>query len=81
MDMAGKGRRSGWNVWREGESNMETYITVYKIDSHWQFAIWLRELKPGLVNNLDGQDGERGGRDTQVGGDMGKPMAVSTGFW
>ena len=32
-------------------------------------------------NNLEGWDGEGGQRDVQVGGDMGKPMAVSTGFW
>ena len=29
-----------------GESNMETYITVCKIDSQWEFAVLLRELKP-----------------------------------
>ena len=28
-----------------GESNMETYITVCKIDSQWEFSVWLRELK------------------------------------
>ena len=50
-----------------GESNMETYITVCKIDSQWKFSVCLRELKPGLVNNLDLQDGERGGRRVQVG--------------
>ena len=22
-----------------GESNMETYITIYKIDSQWEFAV------------------------------------------
>ena len=27
-----------------GESNMETYITVYKIDRQWEFAVWLRKL-------------------------------------
>ena len=37
---------------------METYITMYKIDSQWEFAVWLRELIPGLCNNLEGQDGE-----------------------
>ena len=26
-----------------GESNMETYITVYKIDSQWKFAVWFRK--------------------------------------
>ena len=36
---------------------METYITVCKIDSQWEFA----ELKWGLCNNLEGWDGEGGG--------------------
>ena len=64
-----------------GERHMETYITMCKIDSHWEFAIWHRELKPGLNNNLEGWDGEEigGGGDVQVGGDMGKPMVDS--FW
>ena len=26
-------------------SNMETYITICKIDSQWEFAVWLRKLK------------------------------------
>ena len=43
---------------------METYITVCKIDSQWEFAVWLRKLKQGLcINNLEGWDGgEMGGR-------------------
>ena len=32
---AGIGRR-GWDV---GESNMETYITICKIESQWEFAV------------------------------------------
>ena len=36
-----------------GKSNMETYITICKIDSQWEFAIWLRKLKQGLCINLD----------------------------
>ena len=28
-----------------GESNMETYVTICKVDSQWEFAICLRELK------------------------------------
>ena len=28
-----------------GESNMETYITICKIDSQWKFAVCLRELQ------------------------------------
>ena len=31
-----------------GKSNMETYITICKIDSQWEFSVWLRKLKPGL---------------------------------
>ena len=37
-----------------GESNMETYITICKIDSQWEFAVWLRKLKQGLCINLEG---------------------------
>jgi len=42
------------------ESNMETYITICKIDSQREFAVWLRELKLGLCNNLEEWDGEGG---------------------
>ena len=35
-----------------GESNMETYITICKIDSQREFAVWLRKLKQGLCINL-----------------------------
>ena len=68
---------SGGKKERYRESNMETYITVNKIDSQWKFAVWLRELKLGLNNSLEGWDGERGRRDVQLWGDMGKPMADS----
>ena len=36
------------------ESNMETYITMCKIDSQWEFAVRCRELKPVLCNTLGG---------------------------
>ena len=32
-----------------GKSNMETYNTICKIDSQWEFAVCLRELKQGSV--------------------------------
>ena len=48
-----------------GESNMETYITIRKIDSQWEFALCLRELKQGLCINLEGCDGEGDGREVQ----------------
>ena len=41
-----------------GESNMETYITICKIDGHQEFAVWLSKLKQGICINLEGWDGE-----------------------
>ena len=49
----------------DGESNVETYITLCKIDSQREFAIWLRKLKQGLCINLEGWDGEGDGREVQ----------------
>ena len=40
-----------------GKSNMETYITVCKIESQREFAVWLRKLKQGLCINLERWDG------------------------
>ena len=52
-----------------GNSNMETYITICKIDSQREFAVWLRKLKQGLCINLEGWDGEDGwdGKDGREG--------------
>ena len=44
------------------ESNMETNFTMCKIDSRWELAICLRELKQVLCDNLEGWDGEGDGR-------------------
>ena len=30
------------------------HTTIYKIDGQWEFSVWLRELKLGLCNNLEG---------------------------
>ena len=38
-----------------------------KIDSKWEFAVWLRKLKQGFYINLDGEGDER---EVQKGGDM-----------
>ena len=62
---------------RRMESNMETYITICKIDSQREFAVWLRKLKQGLCINLEGWDGEGDGREAQKGGDICIPMADS----
>ena len=60
-----------------GESNMETYITICKIDSQRKFAVWLKKLKQGLCINLEGWDGEGVGREVQKGGNIYIPMADS----
>ena len=56
---------------------METYITICKIDSQQEFAVWLRKLKQGLCINLEVWDGEGDGREVQKGGDICIPMADS----
>ena len=49
---------------------MATYITICKVDSQLEFAVWLRKLKQGLCVNLEGWDGEEDGSKFQEGGDM-----------
>ena len=39
---------------RHEESDMETYITMCRKESQWEFALWLRKLKQGLCINLEG---------------------------
>ena len=56
---------------------METYITIYKIDSQWEFVVWFRKLKQGLCISLEGWDGEADGREVQKGGDICITMADS----
>ena len=60
----------------QGKSNMETYITICKIDSQREFAVWLSKLKQGLCINLEEWDGEEMGGSLK-GGDVCKPMADS----
>ena len=60
-----------------GKVNIETYITICKIDNQWEFVVWLRKLKQGLCINLERWDGARDGREVQKGGDIRIPMADS----
>ena len=60
-----------------GKSNMETYITICKVDSQWEFAVCLRELKQQLCINLEGWHGEGDGKEVQEGGDISIPMTDS----
>ena len=61
-----------------GESSMEIYNTMCKIDSQKEFAVWLRELKQGLCDRLKGGMGrKKEGREVPERGDMGASMADS----
>ena len=61
----GHGERGGEGE-MYGESNMEAYITMCKINSQWESAVWLRKLKQGLCINPEGWDG----RELQEGGSI-----------
>ena len=54
-----------------GKSNMETYITICRIESQQEFAVWLRKLKEGLYINLEGEMGR------EMRGDIRIPVADS----
>ena len=43
----GQGERGGEGEMYE-KNNIETYITICKIDSQWEFALWVRVLKQAL---------------------------------
>ena len=60
-----------------GTSNVETYITICKLDSQQDFAVWLRKFIQGLCINLVGWDGEGDGREVQKERDICIPMADS----
>ena len=63
-----------------GKSNMNTSITIYKIDSQQEFAVWLRKLKQGLCINLEEWEGNRDEREVQKEEDICIPMADSCKF-
>ena len=51
-----------------GKNNMDTYITICKIDSPRECAKCFRKVKQGLCINLEGWDGEGYEREVQKGG-------------
>ena len=53
-----------------GKNNMEAYITIWKIDSQWEFVVWLRKPKQGLCINLEGWDREGDRREVKKGRDI-----------
>ena len=50
---------------------------ICKIDSQWEFSLWLRKLKQGLCVNLEGWDEEGAGSEVQKGWNICIPMADS----
>ena len=61
-----------------GKGNMEVYITIYKIDSQEEFAVWLRKLKQGLCINLEEWEGNRDEREVQKEEGICIPMTDKT---
>ena len=53
-----------------GKSNTEIYTTISKMNSQWEFAVWLRKLKQEFCTNLEGWDVVGDGRESQKGGDI-----------
>ena len=56
------------------KNNMGTSTTICKVDSQWEFDIWLWKLKQGLWIRWDG---EGDGREVQGGGDVCTPTVDS----
>ena len=59
------------------KNNMETYITICKIESQLEIAVWLRKHKQGRCINLEGWYGEGDGWEFEKGGNRCIPMAHS----
>ena len=60
----GYGERGGKGE-RYGESKMETYINICKIDSQWESIVYLRELKLVICINIEEWDWEGDGSKVQ----------------
>ena len=60
-----------------GKNNLETYITIYKIESQWESTVCLRKFKQGLCINLEGCVSVRDWREVHKGEDICISMADS----
>ena len=66
---------------RNQENSMETYTSPYvKQLASGSLLQDAGSSNPELCGNLEGWDGEKGGRETQEGGDICIPMADSSSF-
>ena len=74
-------QRIDLSTWGEGEmygkSNMETYITICKIDSQQEFAVWLRNSNRGSVSTQRSGMGREMVGEVQKGDDICIPMVDS----
>ena len=48
-----------------GKSNLETHITIYKMDNQRELAVCLRKLKQSLCISLEGWDGAGDGKEVK----------------
>ena len=71
--------RSRWEEWKEQHGNI--YTTVCKTGGQWDFAMWFRELKLELCDDLEGWDGVGGGREGQEGGDIYILQLIRVDVW
>ena len=77
-EACGQGQKRGrrrWGKWREEPGSI--YTNICKVDSQWEFAVWHRELRLGLCNNLEGWVRVGAKREIKEGGDMCTLMANS----
>ena len=69
-----RGERRWDDLW---EQHWNVYITVRKVDSQWEFAVWHREPKASALWQPREWGGEGGGRQGQEAGNICIPMADS----
>ena len=74
----GHGERGGEGE-RYGKSNMETYITICKIGSQREFAVWLRKLKRALHQPRGLEWGWRGEGGSMTGSSPGGSRVIRRG--
>ena len=70
----------GIGGWKERVGQMERTTwkhTLSYVKQQWEFAAWLRKLKPGFCDNLEGCTGVGVGKEIQEGGHICIPMAES----
>ena len=73
LDSVGEGE--GGIIWDSSIGNI--YITICKIDSKWEFAVWHREPKADALWQPRGWDEKGGGRKLYKGWDICIPMIDS----